>query len=231
MIASQQLVVRRGRALCGLLLRYDRVTKRVVVPKTQNPSRYVLCLERKPMRAKCNFAVVSILILLLLVSCASQPSYEEAFSTKHQVPGSVETLPVSVDVAWSALLEVISRQGFLVQQANSKSHLILANRDIRDAKDNDLSYTVSATITLIPLSDQMTRVLVAANQTTEMHRKEYRWWKLLWILPIFPVGSEYTTVVVNRDTVRSPQFYQDLFAATKGLCEEKIPIPQQSVGE
>ena len=92
--------------------------------------------------------------------------------------------------------------------------------EIRDDKDNDLSYTVSATITLIPLSEQTTRVLVAANQTTEMHRKEYRWWKLLWILPIFPVGSEYTTVVVNRDTVRSPQFYQDLFAATKSLCTE-----------
>ena len=183
------------------------------------------------MRALCNFTVVALPILLLLVGCASQPSYENAFSTKQQVPGSVETLPVSVDVAWSALLEVISRQGFLVQQADGKSHLILANREIRDDKDNDLSYTVSATITLIPLSDQMTRVLVAANQTTEMHRKEYRWWKLLWILPIFPVASEYTTVVVNRDTVRSPQFYQDLFAATKSLCEERRQTPQQPVGK
>jgi hypothetical protein len=49
-------------------------------------------------------------------------------------------------------------------------------------------------------------VLVAANQTTEMHKKEYRWWKLLWLIPLFPTGSDYTTVVVNRDTVRSPQF-------------------------
>ena len=181
------------------------------------------------MRTKCNFTVVAMLILLLLAGCVSQPSYENAFSTKQQVPGSVETLPVSVDVAWSALLEVTARQGFLVQQADSKSHLILANREIRDDKDNDLSYTVSATITLIPLSEQVTRVLVAANQTTEMHRKEYRWWKLLWILPIFPVASEYTTVVVNRDTVRSPQFYQDLFTATKSLCEEKVSSQKSMV--
>ena len=69
------------------------------------------------MRARCNFAVVAMPILLLLAGCVSQPSYEDAFSTKQQVPGSVETLPVSVDVAWGALLEVISRQGFLVQQA------------------------------------------------------------------------------------------------------------------
>jgi hypothetical protein len=165
--------------------------------------------------------LVAIPILFLLISCASQPSYEEAFSAKHQVPGSVESLPTSMDIAWSTMLEVLSRQGFLVQQADPKSHIILANREIRDSNDEDMSYTVSATLTLVSQADQLTRVLVAANQTTEMHKKEYRWWKLLWILPLFPVGSDYTTVVVNRDTVRSPKFYNDLFAAAKSSIEEK----------
>ena len=76
-----------------------------------------------------------------------------------------------------------------------------------------------ATITLVPSSDQMTRVMMAANQTTNLHKKDYQWWHLLWIIPIFPIGTEYTTVVVDRDTVRSPQFYSDFFGSLKKSSE------------
>ena len=56
---------------------------------------------------------------------------------------------------------------------------------------------------------------MVANQITKMHKKEYRWWKLLWLNPLFPTGSDYTTVVVNRDTVRSPQLHREFFTAAK----------------
>lgn len=118
------------------------------------------------------------------------------------------------------MLKVLSQQGFLVQQADSKSHIILASREIRSKEDKDLSHTVTATITLIPSSDQITRVMMAANQTTNLHKKDYQWWHLLWIIPLFPIGTEYTTVVVDRDTVRSPQFYSDFFGTLKKLSEE-----------
>jgi hypothetical protein len=171
-------------------------------------------------------------LCLIAVSCSSQPSYEDAFSTHHQVQGSVESLPASVDIAWGSVLEVLAQQGFLVQQADAKSHIILANREIRDTQDQDMSYAVSATLTFVPMAEQITRVLVAANQTTEMHKKEYRWWKLLWLIPIFPTGSDYTTVVVNRDTVRSPQFYRDFFTAAKRSCEEKsAAAPQLAIAQ
>ena len=166
-------------------------------------------------------------LCLMATACSSQPSYEDAFSSQHQVQGSAESLPAPIDIAWASTLEVLAQQGFLVQQADSKSHIILANRELRDAKDQDMSYTVSATLTFVPMADQITRVLVAANQTTEMHKKEYRWWKLLWLIPLFPTGSDYTTVVVNRDTVRSPQFYRDFFTAAKRSCEEKRPTLAQ----
>jgi hypothetical protein len=178
------------------------------------------------------FNLILAILCLLIAGCSSQPSYEDAFSSHHQVQGSVESLPASVDIAWGSVLEVLAQQGFLVQQADAKSHIILANREIRDTKDQDMSYTVSATLTFVPIAEQITRVLVAANQTTEMHKKEYRWWKLLWLVPIFPTGSDYTTVVVNRDTVRSPQFYRDFFSAAKRSCEEKnavttrVPVTQ-----
>lgn len=88
-------------------------------------------------------------------------------------------------------------------------------------EDKDLSHTLSSTITLFPSGEQLTRVMVAANQTTELHKKSYTWWHLLWLIPIFPVGTEYTTVVVERDTVRSPQVYSDFFGAIKKIAEER----------
>lgn len=156
-----------------------------------------------------------------LAACASTPSYEEAFSSKHQVPGSVESLPASVDMTWGSAIEVLAQQGFLVEQADPKTRIILAKREVRDTKEEELSYTISATLTFVPMAEQITKVLVAANQTTELHQKEYRWWKLLWLIPIFPTGTDYNTVVVNRDTVRSGQFYSDFFKAVKQANIEK----------
>jgi hypothetical protein len=125
---------------------------------------------------------------------------------------------------------VLSQQGFLIQQADTKSHIILANREIRDQNDTDLSYSLTSTITFVPQGDLITRVIVAANQTTELHKKEYRWWKLLWLIPLIPYGTDYTTVVVNRDTVREPQFYQQFFNALKTSSNDKqVPTPARAV--
>ena len=164
----------------------------------------------------------ALLILLLVAGCGSEPAhYEGAFSASQQVKGNSESISAPMDMAWGAVLEVLSQQGFLIQQADAKSRIILANREMRSKEDKDLSHTVSATFTLFSSSDQLTRVMVAANQTTELHKKSYTWWHLLWLIPVFPVGTEYTTVVVERDTVRSPQFYSDFFGAVKKSCEEK----------
>lgn len=157
----------------------------------------------------------------LLASCSTPPTYHDAFSAAHQVPGSSGSVPVNLDQAWGSTLEVLSQQGFLIQQADTKSHIILANREIRDQQDTDLSYSLTSTITFVPLAEQITRVIVAANQTTELHKKEYRWWKLLWLIPIIPYGTDYTTVVVNRDTVREPQYYQQFFNALKSSSDQK----------
>lgn len=164
----------------------------------------------------------SLLLVLLVVACSSTPPhYEGAFSASQQVKGNAESISAPMDMTWGVILEVLSQQGFLIQQADSKSRIILANREMRAKDDHDLSHTIAATITLLPSSDQMTRVMVAANQTTELHKKAYTWWHLLWIIPIVPTGTDYTTVVVERDTVRSPQFYSDFFAAVKKSFEEK----------
>lgn len=170
---------------------------------------------------------VVLVLPLLVVGCSSEPPhYEGAFSAGQQVKGNSETISAPMDMTWGAVLEVLSQQGFLIQQADAKSHIILTSREMRSKEDKDLSHTLTGTITLVSSGEQLTRVMVAANQTTELHKKSYTWWHLLWLIPIFPTGTEYTTVVVERDTVRSPQVYSDFFGAVKKVASEKNGSPQ-----
>lgn len=176
------------------------------------------------------YLIPCLISMFFVVGCASTPSYEENFSASQQVKGNVAKIPASMEITWEAALEVLSKQGFIVQQTDPKSRIILAGQEKQDMKDKDYSHTVTANLTFVPLSDQSTQVMVAANETTEFHKKEYRWWKLLWMIPLFPVGTDYTTVVVNRDTVRSPKFYQGFFDALELSCDEKKKLKQQIPG-
>jgi len=166
--------------------------------------------------------LLTLACLLLFVSGCATPSTEDhAFSEQNKIKGNADSIPASMDVAWGSVLEVIAERGWIMQQADFKSHVILATREIRDENNKDLSHSLSASVTLVPVSDQITRVIAAANQTTELHKKSHDWWHLLWLIPIFPIGTEYTTVVVNRDTVHNPQLYQDFFDAVTKRCKEK----------
>ncbi len=160
---------------------------------------------------------------LTVMGCSSNPpQYEGAFSASQQIKGNSDAISAPMELTWGSVLEVLAQQGFLVQQADAKNHIILATKEIRSKEDKDLSHTVSATLTLFSVSDQVTRVMVAANQTTNLHKKDYTWWHLLWFIPLFPIGTEYTTVVVDRDTVRSPQFYADFFHDVNQVLESKM---------
>ena len=160
-------------------------------------------------------------LLLLAGGCATPTTQDHAFSEQNKIKGNSESIPASMEVTWGSVLEVMAERGWLMQQADTKSHVILATREIQDENDKDLSHSLSATVTLVPVSEQITHVIAAANQTTEMHKKSHDWWHLLWLIPIFPTGTEYTTVVVNRDTVHNPQLYQDFFDAVTKRCNEK----------
>ncbi len=167
--------------------------------------------------------------LILFVNACSTPSTQDsAFSEQHQIKGNSESIAAPMDAAWGCVLEVMATRGWLIQQADTKSHLILAHREMRDKDDTDLSHTITATVTLVSTTDQMTQVIAAANMTTELHKKSYTWWHLLWLIPIFPTGTEYTTVVINRDTVHNPQLYHDFFTAVQKRCDEKKRLPSST---
>ncbi|MGQ0501190.1 MAG: hypothetical protein ACT4P0_01055 [Panacagrimonas sp.] len=158
---------------------------------------------------------------LVLAGCAATPDYDGAFSSRESVKGNSELISAPVDPTWSAAVEVVAQQGFIIEQADTKGRIILATKEMRNKEDSSISHSVRATVTVVPVSDQTTRVLLSANQTTELHKKNYVWWKLLWLIPLFPVGSEYTTVVTERDTVKSPAFYQQFFSELKKVSDNR----------
>jgi hypothetical protein len=172
------------------------------------------------------FVVIPTILLLASLSllvggCGTTSTHVQAFSEQHQIKGNTQSFAAPIDVVWASVLEVMAQRGWLIQQTDVKSHLILAHREIRDTEDKNLSHALTATVTIIPTSEQITQVIAAANKTTEMHKKSYKWWRLLWLIPLFPTGTVYTSVVVDRDTVHDAQLYQDFFTAVKQRCDEK----------
>ena len=181
------------------------------------------------------FLCGTILSSLILGGCASTPNYGDAFSATETIKGNAESIPASADMVWASALEVVVQQGFNIEQSDAKGRIMHVTKEIRNRNDKEFSHTVKGTITMVPLSDQQTRVMLSANQTTELHKKTYVWWKLLWMIPLFPTGTEYTTVVTDRDTVRAPEFYKSFFSElTKTVTEKQkttskkvdvIPLP------
>ncbi|MHB1957059.1 MAG: hypothetical protein ACYCOU_25360 [Sulfobacillus sp.] len=162
--------------------------------------------------------------VFLLAGCASEPSYHQAFDSSQQIQGNSESIATNPDKAWVASLQVLSQQGFMVRSADRNNAVILADREMADQHDKNVSYQITSTVTLVPLGQNITQVSLAANQTTEFHRKEYVWWHLLWLIPLFPVGSEYTAVVTHRGTVENPEFYEGFFDNLKKAVQAKTAV-------
>lgn len=162
--------------------------------------------------------------IFLVAGCASEPSYRQAFDSSQQIQGNTESLATNPDKAWVASLQVLSQQGFMVRSADRNNAVILADREMSDQNDKNVSYQITSTVTLVPLGHNITQVSLAANQTTEFHRKQYVWWHLLWLIPLFPVGSEYTSVVTHRGTVENPEFYAGFFNNLKKAVQTKTAL-------
>jgi len=166
-------------------------------------------------------AMILLVGLVLLSGCGSEPSYRQAFNSSEQIQGNTESISASEDRTWAASLRVLSQQGFMVRSADKANAIILADREMTDQNDKNVSYQITSTVTFVPLGQGITQVSLAANQTTELHRKEYVWWHLLWLIPLFPIGSEYNAVVTQRGTVQNPEFYAGFFDNLKVLLKDK----------
>ncbi len=149
-----------------------------------------------------------------LCACGSQAdTYREAFSRQQALSNNSRTLSASRETVWRGVNQTLIGQGFTIRQVNDTSGLITAEREMSDPGDAELSYDVTATANVAEAGKDRTEVELSANQKTIRHQKYHTWWHLLWLVPLFPTGTEYNTVVRRESTVTDSGFYSDFFAA------------------
>ena len=148
---------------------------------------------------------------LLVSGCATKGNFQQAFDDKETINNSNQVIAATPEVIFDAALEVTSKQGFNVDTVDPKGRVLTVSKEIKNDEDKELSHTIKSTITVVPGGDE-SLVMLSANQVTEMHKKSYVWWHLLWVLPLIPIDTEYTTVVTDRDTIRETEFYTSFFS-------------------
>ena len=184
-------------------------------------------LEEATMRLKYFVGIPVLLSSLVMFGCADS-SYRQAFDASHQIKGNSESIAATQDQTWAATLQVLAQQGFMVRSADKSNAIILADREMADQKDKNVSYQITSTVTLVPLGANITQVSLAANQTTELHQEKLDVYNVLGIIP-FPVGTKYTATVTQRGTVDNPEFYAGFFDNLKKLLNTSLPVPSLPV--
>ncbi len=91
--------------------------------------------------------------------------------------------------------------------------LVKATRIFQDPQMPEQSYNITASIYFYETGPESSNLTVAASQQTILHRQWKTWWHLLWIIPIFPTGTEYQTVVISEGNITDSPFYSDFFQA------------------
>jgi len=167
------------------------------------------------------------LALALLAGCGSQDGYHAAFHPKEALSGNSRVFQAVPEDAFTAVKLTLVKQGFTVEQADLRSGIIKAARNLQDAEDPSVSYNISATADLTrAAAANGTMVTLAASQQTVLHRQWHTWWHLLWIIPLFPTGTEYQTVVTSEGSIRKESFYEDFFNAVGNtLTSQAAPAP------
>ncbi len=162
-----------------------------------------------------------------LPACASQnDAYREATSPRTGLKGNGALIYTPYPRVVAATQEVLTSQAFIIdsvsatQGSTSPITEIKATRIMSDAKNPEVSYRISLVTTIIPTAEgKSSRVVIAANQQTSLHRKWHDWWHLLWIVPVIPTGTEYQTVVSSEGDIKDPKFYANLIESIRKACE------------
>lgn len=166
-------------------------------------------------------AIAVAMVVALAGGCATNNGYQKAFAAESAIKGNHQNFYAPADQIFRAVKMTLVRQGFTIENADAASGLIKAVRNFQDAENKDVSYNIIATAD-VTSDDESSTVTVAASQQTVLHREWHTWWHLLWIIPIFPTGTEYQTVVTQEGNVTDASFYQDFFASVDGIVKANI---------
>lgn len=169
------------------------------------------------MRKSCSrlFQVIMFIVIMTLIGCATQQEYQKAFDSQHSLTQNQCTFKQSTDSIFMIAKQVFIQQGFTIENADLKSGIMKAVRNMQDQESKEYSYNIHVSADISEEAGSQSIVSLAASQQTVLHRSTYTWWHLLWIIPIIPTGVEYQTLVVKEGNVTDPGFYTDFFNALK----------------
>jgi len=153
----------------------------------------------------------ALLSCMMMSGCASSDSYNQAFTNKNVPAGNGHTVNANESRTFKAARIKLVQQGFAIQSMDPTMGVIKATRSIQDNKNKDLTYSISANVDIIPSDPNTSIVRMSANQQSIMHHVYRDYWKLLFILPLFPTGIHYENAVISEGEVTDPKFYKSFF--------------------
>lgn len=153
---------------------------------------------------------------ITLAGCAgNQQGYQKAFDSQHSLTQNQASFSQPSESLFKLVKQTFIQQGFTVENADLKSGVVRAQRNMQDKEDAEISYNISVSTDISEIAGAETNVSMAASQQTILHRSTTTWWHLLWILPIIPTGTEYQTLVIKEGNITDPGFYTDFFNSLK----------------
>ena len=151
-----------------------------------------------------------LVALLILTGCAAnQQGYQKAFDSQNSLTQNQAAFTQSPDSIFKILKQTFVQQGFTIESADLKSGIVKAVRNMQDKEAPEISYNIHVSADISDEAGSETNVSLAASQQTILHRSTTTWWHLLWIIPIFPTGTEYQTLVIKEGNITAPGFYTD----------------------
>lgn len=158
-------------------------------------------------------ATLFAIITAITSGCASTPPQTMAFSATTALKDNSKTFDLSPTQVMKATKQVLVTQGFTIDSADLNSGLVKATRHFQDPEEEEQSYNIFASAYLMENSPESTTLTLSATSQTVLHREWTTWWKLLWILPLIPTGTEYQTLITKEGNITEPKLYADFFTA------------------
>lgn len=169
------------------------------------------------MRVKSNnlFHFFVLAGIMVLSGCAGKHQYNKAFDSQNALVQNQCSFPQSADTVFKVTKQIFVQRGFTIESADIKSGIMKAVRNMADKEDEEISYNIQASADISEITSEETKLSLAASQQTILHRSSLTWWKLLWILPLIPTGTEYQTLVIKEGNITEPALYNDFCNAVR----------------
>ena len=172
----------------------------------------------------------ALLSCMMMSGCASSDSYNQAFTNKNVPAGNGHTVNANESRTFKAARIKLVQQGFAIQSMDPTMGVIKATRSIQDNKNKDLTYNISANIDITPSDANSSIVRISASQQSIMHHVYRDYWKLLFIIPLFPTGIHYENAVINEGEVTDQKFYKSFFDGLDSqLAADQVTPPSPPV--